>query len=82
MVQTRGMRMLIVHSPHRRDKGVELVMMNGQAVSVSSNCHSTPNTSTTGAELTEVFLASSDSWHQKPDLLCWGIMLDTPMVLY
>jgi hypothetical protein len=43
-----------------RSQGCRITMMNGAAISLSSARHTTTDTSTTGAELTEAFLASTD----------------------
>ena len=65
-----------------KSQGCRLVMMNGAAISLSSQRHSTVDTSTTGAELTEAFLASNDIAGFRNLLSELGFVLEEPTVLY
>ena len=56
--------------------------MNGAVISLSSQRHSTVDTSTTGAELTEAFLASNDIVGFRNLLTELGLAEEEPTVLY
>ena len=56
--------------------------MNGAVISTSPQKHSTVDTSTTGAELTELFLASNDVVGFRNLLREIGFVLQGPTVMY
>ena len=65
-----------------RSQGCRVTLMNGAVVSLSSQKHSTIDTSTTGAELTELFLASNDVVGFRNLLRDIGFVLQGPTVMY
>ena len=65
-----------------RSQGCRLTMMNGAVISLSSQKHSTIDTSTTAAELTELFLASNDVVGFRNLLREIGFKLQGPTVMY
>jgi len=65
-----------------RSQGCRITMMNGAVISMSSQKHSTVDTSTTGAELTELFLASNDVMGFRNLLRELGFVLQGPTVMY
>jgi hypothetical protein len=67
---------------HPKSQGCRMVMMNGALVSMSSQRHTTIDTSTTAAELTEAFLASNDIMGFRNLMTELGFELDGPTVLY
>jgi hypothetical protein len=56
--------------------------MNGAVISISSQKHSAVDTSTTGAELTELFLASNDVVGFRNLMRELGFVLQGPTVIY
>lgn len=65
-----------------RSQGGRMVKMNGAAVSNSSQRHSTTDTSTTAAELTEAYLASNDVCGFRNMVYELGITLDEPTKIF
>jgi hypothetical protein len=65
-----------------RSQGCRSVLMNGGAISLSSQKHSTVDTSTTAAELTEAFLVSNDVMGFRNLLEEMGFQLEGPTVIY
>jgi len=65
-----------------RSQGCRITMMNGAVISMSAQKHSTVDTSTTGAELTELFLASNDVMGFRNLLREIGFVLQGPTVMY
>jgi hypothetical protein len=65
-----------------KSQGCRMVMMNGAVVSLSSQKHTTIDTSTTAAELTEAFLASNDVMGFRNLMVELGFELEGPTVLY
>jgi hypothetical protein len=63
-------------------QGCRSVMNNGAAISMSSQKHSTVDCSTTGAELTEAFLASNDVMGFRNLMTEMGFELQGPTVMY
>lgn len=65
-----------------RSQGCRLVKMNGGIISLSSQRHSTVDTSTTAAELTEAYLASNDVCGFRNMMLELGLPVNEATVLY
>jgi hypothetical protein len=65
-----------------RSQGCRATLMNGAVISLTSQKHSTVDVSTTGAELTEAFLASNDIVGFRNLLGELGFVLQAPTVLY
>ena len=65
-----------------RSQGGRMVMMNGAMISFSSQRHSTVDTSTTSAELTEAFLCSNDIVAFRNLMNELGMVEEKPTVLY
>jgi len=57
-------------------------MLNGAAVSLTSQLHSTVDDSTTSAELTEAYLASNDIVGFRNIMTEMGFVIEEPTVLY
>lgn len=65
-----------------RSQGCRLTMINGCTVSLSSQKHSTVDVSTTGAELTEAYLASNDVVGFRNLMQELGFRLQGPTTMY
>ena len=65
-----------------KSQGGRITMVNGAAVSASSQKHTTVDTSTTSAELTEAFLCSNDLVGFRNLLTEIGFVVESPTVLY
>ena len=65
-----------------RSQGCRIVKMNNAAISLTSQRHTTVDTSTTAAELSEVFLASNDIAGFRNMMTEMGMWLDGPTTIY
>ena len=65
-----------------RSQGCRLIKMNGAVISLSSQKHTTVDTSTTAAELTEAYLASNDICGFRNMMEEMGLPLEDATVIY